>query len=119
PHTLSVRAEEPVMVNADEARIRQVIVNLLTNATTHTPENSHVTITVYRHRNSAVLIVEDNGPGIPKAHRDRVFDRFYRADDSRSRETGGTGLGLSIVKSIVEAHGGTVELDSQLGKGTT
>ena len=117
-HTLSVYANEPVIVNADEARIRQVIVNLLTNATTHTPDTSHVTITVHQHRNNAVLTVEDNGPGIPMAHRDRVFDRFYRADDSRSRETGGTGLGLAIVKSIVEAHGGTVELDTQLGKGT-
>lgn len=115
---IDIHAEAAVVIQADEARIRQVIVNLLSNAVTHTPDGTHVAVTVTRYRNDAVLTVSDDGPGIPSVHRQKVFDRFYRADDSRSRETGGTGLGLAIVKSIVEFHDGSVELDSQLGKGT-
>ena len=117
-HVFELRTDDPVSVRADEARIRQVITNLLSNARTHTPPNTLVTVTVHKHRNTAVLTVADDGPGIPLVHRQRVFDRFYRADDSRSRETGGSGLGLSIVKSIIEAHDGDVALESQLGKGT-
>jgi two-component system sensor histidine kinase SenX3 len=67
----------------------------------------------------AVLVVRDTGVGIPKKDRGRVFERFYRVDRARSRETGGTGLGLSIVKHVVENHGGSVEVDSRLGEGST
>jgi two-component system OmpR family sensor kinase len=118
-HQFHVHAPGPVIIDAAEDRLRQVVANLLGNARMHTPAGTTVEVTVLRHRNDAVLTVSDDGPGIPLVHRHRVFDRFYRADDSRSRDTGGTGLGLSIVKSIVEAHGGRVELESQLGRGTT
>ncbi|HZE39559.1 MAG TPA: ATP-binding protein [Stackebrandtia sp.] len=117
-HPIDVNAEQPVPVSANEDHMRQVVVNLLTNARVHTAPDTNIAVTVTRHRNEAILTVADDGPGIPSAHRHRVFDRFYRADDSRSRDTGGTGLGLSIVKSIVESHEGRVELESQLGRGT-
>ncbi|CAM3183419.1 sensor histidine kinase [Stackebrandtia soli] len=118
-HPIELTVTGAVTVAASGARLRQVISNLLSNARIHTPPSTSITVTVARHTAQAVVTVHDDGPGIPPEHRHRVFDRFYRADDSRSRETGGTGLGLAIVKSIVESSGGRVELASQLGKGTT
>ncbi|GAA4892834.1 two-component system OmpR family sensor kinase [Stackebrandtia albiflava] len=117
-HDIAVRAPAPLIVMGHDARLRQVVGNLLTNARTHTPPGTSVWVVAEQHGPVAVVSVADNGPGIAPEHRPRVFDRFYRADDSRSRDTGGTGLGLSIVKSIVESHGGRVELDSEPGAGT-
>jgi len=116
---ITVHARTPLIVFGHDARLRQVVGNLLTNARTHTPAETDVWVVAESHGDNAVVSVIDNGPGIPDEHRHRVFDRFYRADDSRSRDTGGTGLGLSIVKSIVEAHEGRVELESVWGRGTT
>ncbi|THV28969.1 ATP-binding protein [Glycomyces paridis] len=118
-HPVALVAAEPVTVVANEGQLRQVLVNLLTNARVHTPEGTAIDVSVGVDDGWAVLRVADHGPGIPEEHRRRVFDRFYRADPSRSRATGGSGLGLSIVSSIVSAHGGRIALESEPGEGTT
>ncbi|THJ66843.1 HAMP domain-containing histidine kinase [Arthrobacter echini] len=108
----------------DEARLRQVVANLITNALRYTPEGSPIEIAVGvessgEGRNHSVLQVRDHGPGISAEDADRVFQRFYRADSSRDRETGGTGLGLAIVAALVAQHEGTVHLDDTPGGGAT
>ena len=117
-HPIELRADREVTVVANEGQLRQVLVNLLTNARVHTPSGTRVDVTVTEDSGWAVLCVADQGPGIPPEHRQRIFDRFYRADPSRSRSTGGSGLGLSIVSSIAARHGGEVRLHSELGQGT-
>ncbi|GIH15711.1 sensor histidine kinase [Rugosimonospora africana] len=108
--------EEPVVVVGDASRLHQVLVNLLGNARAHTPAGTTVTVTLSRpDRAAAVLAVADDGPGIPDSLLPDVFDRFARADNSRSRAAGSTGLGLSIVEAVVEAHGGTIGVSSQPG----
>lgn len=111
-HPVTVDAPAPVTVIGDEAALRQVVANLLANARTHTPVGTPVRLSVRAADGGAVLTVADDGPGIPVAQRDRVFERFHRGDPSRSRETGGAGLGLAIVAAIVEAHRGTIALES-------
>jgi signal transduction histidine kinase len=103
-------------VIVDPFRIRQVLINLLSNALQHTPKNGKVIINSRTDASWVVISVQDTGEGLEPGQLTAVFDRFYRADKSRSRETGGTGLGLAIVKAIVEAHGGQVEVHSA-GKG--
>jgi two-component system OmpR family sensor kinase len=117
-HPVALHAAHAVTVVANEGQLRQVLVNLLTNARVHTPQGTPIDVTVGVEQGWAVMRVHDHGPGIPAEHRQKVFDRFYRADPSRSRATGGSGLGLSIVSSIVAAHGGQIRLDSQPGEGT-
>ncbi|GAB3237799.1 hypothetical protein GCM10027447_37170 [Glycomyces halotolerans] len=117
-HPVELRAPEEVTVVANEGQLRQVLVNLLTNARVHTPDGTRIDVTVQSEGTWALLRVADHGPGIPAEHRRRVFDRFYRADPSRSRATGGSGLGLSIVTSIVSGHGGDLRLHSEEGEGT-
>ncbi|HEV7869668.1 MAG TPA: ATP-binding protein [Modestobacter sp.] len=110
------------VVQGDEARLRQVIGNLVTNALTHTPADARVTVRLAEDPadpDIVVLAVSDEGPGLAPADADRVFERFYRADASRTRAAGGTGLGLSIVASLVAAHGGQVDLSSTPGQGAT
>jgi heavy metal sensor kinase len=109
----------PVWVEGDEARLRQVFFNLLDNAIKYTPGGGEVEVRVGAADGRAVATVRDTGEGIPAEHLPRVFDRFYRVDRARSRERGGTGLGLSIARSVVTAHGGSIELDSAPGRGTT
>jgi two-component system OmpR family sensor kinase len=109
--------DEPIIVNADEARLRQVIVNLLSNALQHTPPGTPVDVSVHREGNEAHLAVADQGPGMPERQADHVFERFYRADPARSRASGGSGLGLSIVAALVSAHGGRVGVDTEPGRG--
>ncbi|CAL9399681.1 Adaptive-response sensory-kinase SasA [Streptomyces sp. enrichment culture] len=106
---------EPVRLRLDPQRIRQVLDNLLTNAAVHTPPGTEVTVRVTHDTRAARVEVADTGPGIPPADRARVFDRFYRVDKARTRDRGGSGLGLAVVRSLVLAHGGTVELDSEPG----
>ncbi|MQM24769.1 sensor histidine kinase [Glycomyces albidus] len=119
-HPVGLTAGGPITVVANEGQLRQVLVNLLTNARVHTPAGTAIDVSVAAADDGwAVLRVADHGPGIPPEHRQKVFDRFYRADPSRSRATGGSGLGLSIVSSIVAAHGGRIRLDSEEGKGTS
>ncbi|TDC71982.1 HAMP domain-containing histidine kinase [Streptomyces hainanensis] len=104
---------------ADEARLRQVVTNLVGNAVTHTPAGTPVRIGVGTVGDHAVFEVADRGPGLTPEESGRIFDRFHRADTSRTRATGGSGLGLAIVRSLVTAHGGHVEVDSTPGRGTT
>jgi signal transduction histidine kinase len=109
----------PVVIG-DEARLRQVVGNLVTNALTHTPPAARVTVTVAEAADDPgvlVLRVADDGPGMDPADAGRAFERFYRADASRTREAGGTGLGLAIVSSLVAAHGGSVDLVTAPGQG--
>jgi two-component system OmpR family sensor kinase len=111
----------PLPLQADAARLTQVLRNLLVNAFNHTPAGGQVTVSVGRQLDSVWLTVQDTGGGIPPEHLPHVFDRFYRVDPARSRSNGGVGLGLAIVRAIVEAHGGrvTVASDGVPGRGST
>ncbi|MEU7475243.1 HAMP domain-containing sensor histidine kinase [Lentzea sp. NPDC042327] len=113
-HGLEVDADTVTMA-ADPTRLRQVLDNLLTNAAVHTPPGTLVSLRVTAEGGSAVIRVSDTGPGIPEADQARIFDRFYRVDDSRTRQRGGSGLGLAVVQSLVHAHGGTITLASRPG----
>ncbi len=115
---------ESAWVHGDESKLRQVVANLLTNALRYTPAGSPLELAVGLEpavdgRFTAVLQVRDHGPGIHGQDAERVFERFYRADSSRTRETGGTGLGLSIVAAIIEQHEGAVKLEETEGGGAT
>ncbi|TPW70056.1 cell wall metabolism sensor histidine kinase WalK [Schumannella sp. 10F1B-5-1] len=107
--------EEEVELIGDPGRVHQVVANLLANARTHTPAGSTVTAEVLADGDEAVLRISDDGPGIPDELQPKLFGRFVRGDDSRTRATGSTGLGLSIVKAIVDAHHGTVRVESEPG----
>ena len=105
-------------LDLDPTRIAQAVGNLLDNAVTHTPEGGSVTVSAQASAGAVVVQVADTGPGIAPDDLQRVFDRFYRADPSRSRSTGGTGLGLNIARRLVEAHGGSIEAESVVGRGS-
>lgn len=118
-HTWVIDAQdEPVLIAGDAGRLHQVVANLLANARTHTPEGTTVTASVEREGAIAVLRVHDDGPGVDPAVKDELFERFSRGDRSRARQTGGTGLGLSIARAIVEAHGGSISVQSEPGDTT-
>jgi len=107
-------------VMGDEDRLRQVLANLTGNVVQHTPPGTPVEIAVGGHEGRAVLEVRDHGPGIAPEHADRIFERFYRVDLSRTRESGGgAGLGMAIVAAIVGSHQGTVRIEATPGGGTT
>jgi two-component system phosphate regulon sensor histidine kinase PhoR len=107
-------------LKADRSYLEQVLTNLLDNAIKYTPEGGRVTISaVEKDQREIQFLIEDNGIGIPSEDIPRIFERFYRVDKGRSQELGGTGLGLSIVKHLVQAHGGRVWVESELGKGST
>jgi two-component system OmpR family sensor kinase len=110
---------EPAPVLGDRERLRQIVDNLLGNVRAHTPAGAPALVRVGPQNGSAVIEVEDRGPGLTAEHADRVFERFYRADESRSRASGGVGLGLSIVAAVAEAHGGAVSAHSEPGHGAT
>jgi signal transduction histidine kinase len=105
-------------VAADPDALRQVFTNLFDNALRHTPPGGRIRVTADLVADSVRVSVEDTGSGIPSEHLPRIFERFYRVDAGRARDQGGTGLGLAIVKHLVEAHGGRVEAESALGRGT-
>ncbi len=110
---LLIEGDETAQVYADPAILRHVVINLLHNAIKFSPPNGQVSVRVLSDGAQTVRVeVEDSGPGIPTEHRDRVFDRFYRVDEGRSRDVGGAGLGLAIAKWGAEAHGGSLELTS-------
>lgn len=109
---------EPVAVEGDEGQLRQVVGNLLANVRAHTPPEAPVRLSVAADGVVARLIVADGGPGMTPAVAEKIFERFFRADPSRSRGRGGTGLGLAIVESIVNGHGGVARVESQLGAGS-
>lgn len=112
-------AEDLPPLRADEARLQELVYNLLDNAVKYAPEGGRVTLFATGQGDRISLGVRDNGPGIPGRDLSRIFERFYRADKARHRELGGTGLGLSIVKHIAQLHGGSVEAQSEIGRGTT
>ena len=107
------------LVVADPQRIYQVITNFVSNAIKYGKDHGSVKIRFEKEKKKATISIEDNGPGIEKEHLARIFERFYRIDKSRSRETGGTGLGLAIVKHILNAHKSQIHVSSKPGKGTT
>ncbi len=102
---------------ADEARVEQVLRNLLENAARYVPKGKRIEILWEERENGVTLRIRDEGPGIPKHHQARLFERFYRIEESRARDVGGTGIGLSIVKHIMQRHGGSVSLKSEEGRG--
>jgi signal transduction histidine kinase len=106
-------------LRADPDALRQVLTNLLDNSLRHTPPGGTITCRIRREDGGIALSVRDTGTGIAREHLPRIFERFYRADASRSRDAGGTGLGLAIVKHLVEGHGGRVSAESERGAGTT
>jgi two-component system, OmpR family, sensor kinase len=125
---LSVQPGAAFLVIGDEPRLRQVIGNLMSNALTHTPEGTPITVSIGSglldprapEPISAVLLdVQDHGPGMTSEQADRIFERFYRADQARGRATGGSGLGLSIVAALVKAHGGVASVRTAPGMGAT
>jgi two-component system phosphate regulon sensor histidine kinase PhoR len=110
---------QQVSMRGDRAQLGLLLSNLLDNAVRHTPAKGTVCVRLDAAESRAVLQVADTGEGIPASELPRVFERFYRVDKARARQTGGTGLGLAIVRHVAEAHGGTVRVDSELGQGST
>ena len=100
---------EPLTTIGNPDALRQVLANLMSNALTHTPDGTRVSVDLRRMGNQAVVDVRDHGPGLPSGTDERVFDRFWRNDEGRTRGRGGAGLGLAIVREIVQAHHGTVD----------
>jgi two-component system sensor histidine kinase SenX3 len=116
---INVSAESPVVVTGSSRDIALLIRNLVENAVQYSRPGGRINVDVHPKDGQAVLSVRDSGVGIPQKDQARVFERFYRVDRARSRDTGGTGLGLSIVKHVAENHGATVDLQSRLGEGST
>lgn len=112
-------SDDHVFIDADATRIGQIVRNLLSNAIHHTPDGGRVHVTVRTEASNALVSIADSGSGIPAAELERVFERFYRLDEGRGRDTGGAGLGLAIVRSLVELHGGRVWAESPAGSGAT
>lgn len=110
---------ESVPLAADENRLKQVVVNLLSNAVKYSDDGGTIRVKAFRKEGNAVLSVSDDGIGIPAEEQALIFERFYRTDKTRSKKTGGAGIGLAIVSAVVKAHGGTVEVSSGEGRGST
>lgn len=119
-HTLAVRAGAEFEVAGTESELLSAVGNLLANAVRYTPEGGQIELAWHGLDDGRCAIeVRDTGPGIAREHLPRLTERFYRVDGSRSRDTGGTGLGLSIVKHVVQRHGGEIDIESEVGKGST
>ncbi len=117
--THQIRVNEPLFVMGDEAQLSRLISNLITNALQYTLDGGKVTVILERDDHHALIHVQDTGIGIAPANQTRIFDRFYRVNSDRSRHTGGAGLGLAIAKAIVKTHKGSLDVQSELGKGST
>lgn len=118
-HTVTFTAEENIPpITADRERIEQVIVNVLSNSVKYTPVGGKIDVSVRCADEKISFRVQDNGIGIPEEDLDRIFERFYRVEKSRTSEMGGTGLGLAIARELIEAHGGDIRIESRLGEGT-
>jgi signal transduction histidine kinase len=116
--TIDIVELPPTTVYGDQARLYQLFFNIIDNAAKYTPENGKIWISL-RPVNSFITVeVRDNGSGIPKEQLPHIFQRFYRVQKDRSRSTGGSGLGLSICKLIADSHGGHIEVESEVGKGS-
>jgi signal transduction histidine kinase len=118
-HVIEYRAATPLQVWADRPRIAQVVHNLVDNAIKYTPEAGTISLTVRREESKAVVAISDTGIGIPGEALDLVFERFYRVDGEETQHIGGLGIGLAACKGIVEAHGGSIWVDSLPGHGST
>lgn len=116
--SLQLIEKTPVEIDGDENLLKQILLNLVNNAVTYTPEKGYVKVSLETEGEEAVIQVEDSGMGIPEDEQSRVFERFYRVDKARSRNAGGTGLGLSIVKYLVENFNGSISLESHIGLGS-
>ena len=116
---LIIGEEDQAVILGDADRIKQLMINLVDNAIKYTPQGGRVTLGLRHTEREAVLTVADTGMGIPAEDLAHIFERFYRVDKARSRTAGGTGLGLSIVQWIAQAHGGRIDVQSEIGKGTT
>jgi len=119
-HELSMEFKSalPPHIRGDRARIEQVLINMISNASKYTPDGGRISLTAGAEGDTVWASVRDNGIGIPGEDAGRVFERFYRVDKARSRESGGTGLGLSIAQEIVSRHNGEIGLKSRPGRGT-
>jgi signal transduction histidine kinase len=117
--SLHVEASATAGVRGDRVVLRQALINVVDNAIKYSPQGLPIHIRVDRNGERSWISVTDQGPGIAPEHRDRVFERFYCVDKSRSRELGGTGLGLSLARWAIEAHRGHIELESSVGGGST
>jgi len=106
-------------VTADRLVLREAITNVVDNAIKYSPRASSIGIRVYAHFSQAHITVADEGPGIAPDHRQRIFDRFFRLDEARSRDSGGTGLGLAIAKWAVEVNGGQITVEGNVDRGAT
>lgn len=116
---LAIDTPNTVTVSGDSSRIGQVIINLVTNALKHTPRGGQVVVHTLRRANTAKVIVQDSGCGIPEEYLTRVFDRFYQVNNDMTRISGGVGLGLAISKTIIESHGGSIGASSVTGEGSS
>jgi len=114
--SLKINADAQIIIMADQARIRQLLLNLLENSARYSEDGARVIMTLSQSRENVEIVLEDSGPGLQQEQLKRLFERFYRVEDSRSRSGGGSGLGLSICKNIAEAHGGSIRAEpSRLG----
>ncbi|HEO8419983.1 two-component system histidine kinase PnpS [Niallia sp. FSL W8-0635] len=113
------QSNEIIQIEGDRSRLTQVFLNLITNAVIYTPNDGEINIYVVEKKKKIEVKIQDTGIGIDQAEISRIFERFYRVDKARSRNSGGTGLGLAIVKHLVELHRGTIQVESEMGVGTT
>ncbi|WP_138415361.1 two-component system histidine kinase PnpS [Aquibacillus sediminis] len=116
---LTTDIDPSVSIEGDPDLLKQLLINLLNNAINYTPSEGKVKLLIEANEEMAIITISDTGIGIPKTEQTRIFERFYRIDKARSRNTGGTGLGLAIVKHIVEVHDGTIQVESEIDRGTT
>ncbi len=116
---MDLKVDEEVRIRGDELRLRQMFLNLISNAIKYTPEGGELKIVLAQENEFAVVDIVDTGIGMHAEHLSHIFDRFYRVDKARNRMDGGTGLGLAIVKWIAEAHGGSISVTSEVGKGSS
>jgi len=116
---IELQEEEVPAVQGDAGNLERLLLNLLDNAIKYNRPDGRITVRVGRCDGEALLEVSDTGIGIPAESIPRIFERFYRVDEGRAREEGGTGLGLAIVKHIAQAHGGQVDVESRVGRGST
>lgn len=116
---VNVNCPNEIMAFVDPERLQQVFINILDNAIKHSDESSQISLDVNQTAQYLNITITDHGEGIPKQDLPYIFDRLYRVEKSRSRQSGGSGLGLAITKEIVESHGGSIDIRSQPGMGTS
>ncbi len=109
---------ETFIINVDRDKITQGLINIISNGIKYTEQGGIIEITCNEGKNIAIIHIRDSGIGISKEHLPYIFQRFYRADESRTRATGGAGIGLTISKAIIEAHGGNIKVKSEVNEGT-